>query len=142
MYQCEIRPDALQAPPGLRCPSCRGTTMRLGADGRGRTAVTCAGCGVFLRLLTRRGDPEPGYEPCPPGVSEYALDAPPADSWWLGLIRQRDDLWRAVALAGSHGRCWDALLTYAGEGDRLTMPTDPPARAAELAEEGVQTCAA
>jgi hypothetical protein len=128
MYDCEIEADAMLAPPGLRCPSCRATTMKLGTDARNRQVVTCAGCGTFLRLLQRHGDPEPGFEPRPAGTSEYAYDAPPAGSWWLGMIRQRDDVWRAVALAGNHGRCWDSLLAYPGEGDRLTMPCDPPAR--------------
>jgi hypothetical protein len=50
------------------------------------------------------------------------------------MIRQRDELWRAVALTQEHGRCWDALLTYPGEGDRLTVPTDPPRYAEQQAE--------
>jgi hypothetical protein len=112
-------------PPGVTCPCCRRSEMRLGID-RGRPAVACANCGTTARLLQRRGDPLPGYEPRPAGTSEYAFDAPPSGSWWLGMIRHRDQVWRPVALTKEHARCWDALLTYPGEGDRLTVPTDPP----------------
>jgi hypothetical protein len=121
--------QATQPPPGVRCPACGRCELTLGADARGRAALSCAGCRTFVRLLWRHGDPEPGFEPCPPGASKYAQDAPPAGSWWLGMIRQADAVWRAVALTPTHAGCWDALLTYFGEGDRLTVPTDPPRRA-------------
>jgi hypothetical protein len=98
MYQPEIRPDAMQAPPGLRCPSCGATTKKLGTDARDRQVVTCASCGTFLRLLRRQGDPEPGFEPRPAGTSEYAYDAPPAGSWWLGYVKGLDGIVRPVAL--------------------------------------------
>jgi hypothetical protein len=55
MYQPEIRPNAMQAPPGLRCVSCGATTMKLGTDARDRQVVICATCETVLRLLTRRG---------------------------------------------------------------------------------------
>jgi hypothetical protein len=102
--------------------------MQLGPDDKGRTVLTSKTCGTFIRLVRRLGDPEPGLEPRPPGTSEYAYDTPPAGSWWLGMIRQRDDIWRPVTLSPTHRACWDGLLYYPGEGDRLTVPTDPPTR--------------
>jgi hypothetical protein len=126
MYQPEIKLEAQRPPPGVRCPTCRRSEMLLGPDSQNRASLTCALCGAFVRLLQRRGDPEPGFEPRPGGTSEYAFDAPSSDSWWIGLIRQRDEVWRAVALTKTHGGCWDSLLTYPGEGDRLTVPADPP----------------
>src|SRR5437899_3094500 len=97
MSGTETMSDAYELPPGILCPCCKTTELRLGGD-HARPSLLCAACGVFLRLLTRHGDPTPGYEPRPAGASEYAFDAPPAGSWWIGMIRQRDEVWRAVAL--------------------------------------------
>jgi hypothetical protein len=111
--------------------------MDLRAEGDGRPVLACRGCKLAVRLLTRYpGDPTPGFEPRPAGTSAYAYDAPPAGSWWVGMIRQSDQVWRPVALAQEHGRCWDALLTYPGEGDRLTVPTDAPPGVSKAGENG------
>jgi hypothetical protein len=103
-------------------------------DDSGRVRLTCAACGVFVRLLRRRGDPAPEAAPPPDGSSEYALDDPPAGSWWLGLVRSRAGAWRAVALAQTTGEAWDALLTCPLAGAYLVMPTDPPRRGPVPAE--------
>jgi hypothetical protein len=125
MVTTAARGDGDLPPPGLFCPCCRGNELQLLGD-HGRAEPACVGCGLFVRLLRHHGDPPPSYEPLPPGASEYAFDAPPAGSWWLGLIRHRDETWRAVTLGPDLGRCWDSLLTYPGRGDFLLVPTDPP----------------
>jgi hypothetical protein len=49
--------------------------------------------------------------------------APPPPDWqWIGYVRSADGAWRAVVLAESLGRCWDALLTTWQQGDRLCVP--------------------
>ena len=78
----------------------------------------CGLRGVFARLLRRHGDPLPGYEPRVPGTSEYAHDSPTENCWWIGMIRLRDGLFRAICLSKTQGGCWDSLLWFPGEGDR------------------------
>ena len=112
-------------PPGLRCPACRGGALRLSGD-----RLLCAKCRVMVRLLRRRGDPLPAYEP-----SDREATNPLPGAWWLGLVRGADEIWRPVALSPSEGRCWDTLLTCPLEGDRMLWPTDPPRRAAREGEE-------
>jgi hypothetical protein len=114
----------LRPPPGVRCPACGAGSFDI-TDAAGRAGLTCGRCGVLVRLLRRRGDPQPACEPCPPGASRYAQDAPPPGSWWLGFVRSADGQWRPVALAATLGGCWDALLGCTLDGDMLLAPTDP-----------------
>jgi hypothetical protein len=122
-------PPAASAPEGLRCPKCGGTAFKTFwqtfADGSKHVRADCAACGAFVRYLKQPGSPDFKHEPRKPGAHIDELAAPP-DSWcWIGMIRQADELWRAVAMAPTLGRCWDCLLTYPGEGDRLCVPSKP-----------------
>jgi len=96
---------------GLSCPDCTGGELYLAGD-HGRPELACGTCGLFVRLLRRHGDPPPSCEPLPPEVPSYAFDPPPAGSWWVGMIREQDKVWRAVSLSPDHGCCWDSLLTF------------------------------
>jgi hypothetical protein len=112
---------------GLLCPACGGTeakTYRDRLDGIDLMRLECADCGRLLRHLEMSG--ELRFEPAPDDAHR-AEKAPPGPGWkWIGLVRLADNVWRAVALADSLGRCWDCLLTYPGVGDRLAIPTRPP----------------
>jgi hypothetical protein len=122
-------PPAASAPPGLRCPACRGGEFESGLDDGGRARLTCAACGIFIRLLQRWGDPAPEAAPPVEGESEYSQDDPLPGSWWLGLVASRAGTWRAVALGESQAAVWEALLTCPLAGTYMTMPCDPPKRA-------------
>ena len=118
--------DTSAARLGVTCPACSRSELTLKIDNQGRLILVCAACGVFARLLRRHGDPMPFYEPRPAGSSEYYFDAPEAGSWWTGLIRQRDGFFRPVCISSTAAGCFDSLLEFPGEGDRLVMPCDPP----------------
>jgi len=107
-------------------PAVRGTTFGTAwsgrADGLRRVRLTCATCRTFVRHLGLEGGPEPKCEPTTRTDRAHPALAAPTDGWvWIGLIRQSDQVWRAVAL----GRAWDALLHYPGEGDLLVIPSLP-----------------
>jgi hypothetical protein len=122
-----------QIPSGIACPRCSATTFKTSwqrfADGSQHVRMTCGACGAFIRWLKQRGSHEPRFEPARVDTSAVALAAPPSTWHWLGLIRQADRVWRPVALAGNLAACWEALLTFPGEGDRLVVPTQPIIRA-------------
>ncbi len=115
----------------VSCPSCGRSEFVLRPDSKLRPVLSCAKCKVSLRLLCRYGDPMPLYKPRPAGSSEYYYDAPNSKSWWQGLIRQRDGFFRPVAISATLAACWDALLYYPGEGDRLCITSRSPAGAGE-----------
>jgi hypothetical protein len=115
-------------PPGLICPHCGATEFTTSwqtfADGTRHLRMGCRACGGFVRFLKQSKD-QPDYrkEPRRPDAHQPEL-TPPATSWeWIGLIRHSDQVWRAVALAPTLARCWDSLLHYPGEGDRLCVPS-------------------
>jgi hypothetical protein len=116
-------PEAL----GITCRRCGGSRFRTGrqtfADGTRHVRADCATCGAFVRYLKQPGAPEPRLSPRRPDASRQSL-APPSASWrWLGWIRQADQVWRPVAEAATLEACWDVLLHYPGEGDRLCIPS-------------------
>jgi hypothetical protein len=145
-------PDPPPAELGITCPSCNGSRFKTAwqrfKDGSRHVRMSCAGCGKFIRYLSRgeRGTPgqglgevgplraTPGTDPPSgfrheqrPADAKPAHLAPPPAGWvWVGFIRQGDELWRPVALAEDLGRCWDALLSYPGKGDLLCTPSAPP----------------
>ena len=121
---------------GATCPACSRSELILRIDAQGLPVLACSTCKATLRPLRRHGDPMPGYEPRPAGSSEYYFDAPEAGSWWTGLIRQRDGFFRPVCWSATAAGCFDALLDFPGEGDRLLMPCDPPiGKVADQAED-------
>jgi hypothetical protein len=78
------------------------------------------------------GDPEPLQPDFDrPGTVLVPLSASvtrtklPRGNGWAGFIREADAVWRLVAVCRAFEACWDALLTYPGEGDRLAQPTWP-----------------
>ena len=114
------------APAVATCPACSRSELVMRIDAQGRPVLACSTCKVNLRLLSRHGDPMAMCEPRPDGTSEYYYDPPEKGSWWTGLIRQRDGFFRPVCISSTAEGCWDALLEFPGEGDRLLMPCDPP----------------
>ena len=116
-------------PAGMVCPRCQATTFKTTwqtfADQTRHVRLSCAVCGRFVRYLRQAGLPEPKYEPSTERPGHPALRPPADGAEWLGLVRSDDGRWRAVALAGSLGACWDALLTTHMQGDRLCVPCLP-----------------
>jgi hypothetical protein len=94
-------------------------------NGTRHARADCAECGMFSRYLDQPDAPAVKHEPCDPGASSASTAAPPATWRWIGWIRQSDMVWRPVAEAPTLGRCWDALLHYPGDGDRLCIPSRP-----------------
>ncbi|HEX5271849.1 MAG TPA: hypothetical protein VFW33_15230 [Gemmataceae bacterium] len=129
----EIPLERLRTPLGLSCPKCGATAFKTFwqtfENGTRHVRCDCAECGAFVRYLKQPGAPEPKYEPRKPTAHAGELATPPADWHWIGLIRQDDEMFHPVALAPTRDRCWDALLHFPGEGDRLIIPTRvvPPA---------------
>jgi hypothetical protein len=122
------------APPGPACRGCRGTEFRTSwqrfKDGTRHVRMDCAGCRRFVRYLKQADGPDFRFEPRKAGAHAAEL-APPAPSWvWVGHVRQADEVWRPVALSSTLAGCWEALLTFPGEGDRLCIPSRPEGVAA------------
>src|SRR6185312_6957850 len=112
---------------GLVCRRCGGARFRTSwqtfSDGTRHVRADCAACGAFVRYLKQPGAPEPRHEPQRADASRPSL-APLPVSWrWIGWIRQADRVWRPVAEAATLEGCWDTLLHYPGEGDRLCIPS-------------------
>lgn len=125
-----LAPAPSPADAGLACRKCGAakftTVLQTFRDGTKHVRLDCAACKTFVRYASQDGAPEPRHEHRPPDAHDELLAAPPASWHWLGLIRQDDGVWRAVALCPTLERCWEALLTLSGEGDRLCVPTRPP----------------
>jgi hypothetical protein len=135
----DASPERLPLPEGLVCPKCGGSTFKTFwqtfKDGSKHVRCECATCKAFVRYLPNPGGPECHYEPRKAGAHEDELAAPPESWHWVGMVRQADEVWRAVAMAPTLGRCWDCLLTYPGEGDRLCTPTRPVVQEAGRAQQ-------
>jgi hypothetical protein len=136
------QPPTVNLPPppppaelGLACRRCGATAFRTAwqtfANGTRHVRADCAGCGTFARYLKQAGSPDFKSEMAPAGTPANLRRPPtPESDWeWLGLVRLADQQWRPVALAPSLARCWEALLTYPGEPDRLCIPSLVSARA-------------
>lgn len=128
MAERTLTPTVSPAELGLRCPAC-GHTEALSCWEQVESAtkvirLTCARCALFLRHLVP-AEGEFLFEQRRPDAHRAELSPPGKDWLWIGHIRQADGFWRAVALTATLGKCWDALLTYPGEGDRLCIPTRP-----------------
>jgi hypothetical protein len=121
--------DRYPTPEGLLCPKCGKSAFRTFwqtfADGNKHVRCNCAKCGAFVRYLPKPGGPECRYEPRKPNAHAAEM-APPPEGWvWIGMIRQSDKQWHAVAMAPTLDRTWDALLHYPGTGDYLCFPSKP-----------------
>ena len=112
---------------GVQCPSCGRCELFLRPGGQGCPTLACSACGTFARLLRRHGDPLPGYEPRVAGSSEYAHDAPAENCWWIGLVRARDGLFRAVCPEQDTRGLLGFPVVDSRRGDRLMMPMRPAA---------------
>jgi hypothetical protein len=131
----ELPPPVNLPPPppladlGLCCRGCGASAFRTlwqtFTDGARHVRMECSRCGTFARYLKQDGAPEPRVELAPPDTPRNRRGAPvPEDKWeWIGLVRQEDQVWRAVAKALTLERCWDVLLHYPGEPDLLCMPS-------------------
>jgi hypothetical protein len=120
------------ASTGVICARCRGVTFRTSwqtfSNGTKHIRMECAVCKAFVKYLKQqKEDGTPGYrhEPAVADANESSLKAPTDGEHWLGYVRQSDGVWRGVALAADLGGCWEALLTYPGDGDRLACPVAP-----------------
>jgi hypothetical protein len=111
--------NTVTSPPGIRCPRCGRSELRLEQGGRG-TVLACASCGTVVRLLQRHGDPQPAFD-----LDDRTADVPPAGSWWLAFVKGADTVLRPVALAPTLNSCWDAALTCPLRGAVIMIPTDP-----------------
>jgi hypothetical protein len=120
-------------PPGVTCPHCGATEFKTRwqtfVSGVRHVRMECASCKRFVRYLKQSPQSlDYRHEPRRHDAHPPELTPPPASWEWIGLIRKSDQVWRAVALAPTLGRCWDTLLHNPGEGDRLCISTkpDPP----------------
>jgi hypothetical protein len=137
-----LLPGHSPAELGLVCPGCGAAEFKTRCqefrDGTRHVRADCARCGKFVRYLKQPGGPDfklERYRP-DPDQPDHPAHEPPPESWrWVGFIRQADRVWRPVAEAPTLGRCWDALLHYPGDGDRLCVPTRP-GKATKGEEEG------
>jgi hypothetical protein len=129
--------DRMPTPNGLLCRKCGAAEFRTHwqthSNGSQHVRADCARCGHFVRWLKQSpSQPDYRYEPSPVTTTmpahHPARKAPP-DVWtWIGLVRLDDGLWRPVATSRTQEGCWDTLLHYPGEGDRLCIPSRPTAR--------------
>lgn len=126
MQSTALSPSPSPALAGVVCAACNGSrftsTLARQKDGARHVRLTCTGCGKEVHFV-EQGRAQ--FETAPPDAHQHALAPPPADWRWVGMIRQSDRVWRAVAEAGTLEACWDCLLTYPGLGDRLCVPTKP-----------------
>ena len=105
------------------------TTWQTFSNGTRHVRMDCAACGRLQRYLPqgRGGKPAYRYEPRPADAHADEL-RPPPESWtWIGYVRPGDGVWYPVVQAAGLAACWDALLTTHMVGDRLCMPSAPPA---------------
>jgi hypothetical protein len=117
-------------PAGILGPHCQGTRFKTSwqvfTNGTRHARLTCAVCGRFERYLKQHPEqPDFRYQKCNPEIKGAARRPPPASWHWLAHIRHADGKWYPVAMAETLARCWDALLTYPYEGDRLAFPVEP-----------------
>jgi hypothetical protein len=124
-------PLSAPADRGITCRHCGKaaftTAWQTFSDGSRHVRMSCAGCGRFTRYLPQHKDGTPRYRI---EYSTLPTDHPgrklPTDVQWIGMVRAADEVWRTVGMADSLEKCWDVVLSYRGEGDRLCCPTERP----------------
>jgi hypothetical protein len=122
--------------PDFACRKCGGvaftTRWQTFSDGTRHVRMECAACGAFARYLPQRPDGAPHYrvEVSSLPSSHPAVQPPPVEFVWVGMVRTSDMIWRVVGTAPTLKRCWDVLLSHPSEGDRLAWPCEPPPRPA------------
>jgi hypothetical protein len=120
--------DVFPQPRATIACECGATMGRTFREPTGLVRMDCDDCG---KPLWRMETACLRYEFRPPDAHRFELEPAPASWEWIGFIRQADGIWRAVALAGDLGRCWDCLLSFPGKGDLLCIPTRPVQRGTE-----------
>jgi hypothetical protein len=114
------------------------TTWQEFRDGSRHVRMDCAACAAIARYLPQKADGSPHFraETSALPSNHPAVQPPPDEFVWVGMVRTSDMVWRVVATAPTLERCWDVLLSHPSEGDRLAWPCEPPPRPAGERETG------